>query len=100
MTTILVARMKNVLDKVIGKQQTTFVPGRKISDGVLLMQELVVGYLQRSGPPRCALKIDIMKAFDSIVSKALEEFGELLGLKPNLDKITLYVAGLAKERDM
>ncbi|GAA0150087.1 hypothetical protein LIER_37058 [Lithospermum erythrorhizon] len=107
MTTILVERMKNVLDVVLGEQQTAFVPGRKISYGILLMQELVAGYQQKSSSPRCAIKIDIMKAFDSvdweflcavqIVTKALEEFGNLSGLKPNLDK-TMYVAGLSMEK--
>lgn len=35
-------------------------------DNVLLMQELARGYHINEGLPRCAIKIDHMKAYDSI----------------------------------
>ncbi|GAA0162219.1 hypothetical protein LIER_39373 [Lithospermum erythrorhizon] len=47
--------MKHVLDKIMEKQQTTFILGR-ISEGIMLMQELVSGYHMKSGVPRCAIK--------------------------------------------
>ncbi|GAA0158198.1 hypothetical protein LIER_15286 [Lithospermum erythrorhizon] len=40
--------------------------GRQISDGILLMHELMDGYQKQSGQPRCMLKVDIMKADDSV----------------------------------
>lgn len=30
------------------------------------MEELVRGYHKDEGPPRCAIKIDLMKAYDSV----------------------------------
>ncbi|GAA0164975.1 hypothetical protein LIER_20490 [Lithospermum erythrorhizon] len=40
--------------------------GRLLSDSVLLMHELVNGYHKEIGKRRCALKIDIMKAYDTV----------------------------------
>ncbi|KAL0283921.1 UNVERIFIED_CONTAM: Transposon TX1 uncharacterized protein [Sesamum radiatum] len=41
-------------------------PGRLISDNVLLAQELFSGYNQCRLPPRCALKVDLRKAYDTV----------------------------------
>lgn len=35
-------------------------------DNILLMQEVVRGYHRDQGQPRCAIKLDIMKAYDSV----------------------------------
>lgn len=35
-------------------------------DNVLLMQELVKNYHKSGGSPRCAVKMDLMKAYDSV----------------------------------
>ncbi|KAK4384399.1 hypothetical protein Sango_3064900 [Sesamum angolense] len=39
---------------------------RSIADNILLAQELLAGYNQRRLPPRCTLKVDIQKAYDSV----------------------------------
>ncbi|GAA0181321.1 hypothetical protein LIER_42276 [Lithospermum erythrorhizon] len=44
-STILAGRQNDTLHGVIGIQQTAYVPGISISDGIMLMQELVCGYL-------------------------------------------------------
>ncbi|KAJ9544912.1 hypothetical protein OSB04_024619 [Centaurea solstitialis] len=59
-------RMKMYLNKLVSGSQSAFIPGRRISDNILLAYELVNGYKQTSGPPRCAFKIDIRKAYDSV----------------------------------
>ncbi|KAJ6897722.1 hypothetical protein NC652_024515 [Populus alba x Populus x berolinensis] len=63
---LLVNRLKDALAYVIGPSQTAFIPGRHISDAILLTQELMHNYHLNSGPARCALKIDLKKAFDTI----------------------------------
>ena len=63
---ILARRMAQVLPSVIGNEQSAFIPGRRISDNILLAQELLNSYNARKGPARCAMKIDITKAFDSV----------------------------------
>ncbi|KAL0296229.1 UNVERIFIED_CONTAM: hypothetical protein Sradi_6675000, partial [Sesamum radiatum] len=45
-TKILVSRIREILDLLISPSQNAFVPGRLISDNVLLAQELFSGYNQ------------------------------------------------------
>ncbi|KAB1203043.1 hypothetical protein CJ030_MR8G023498 [Morella rubra] len=49
----------------ISKQQTSFIYGRRVSDNILLAQELFRDYHRNKGPPRCALKVDLRKAYDN-----------------------------------
>ncbi|KAE8729631.1 hypothetical protein F3Y22_tig00003480pilonHSYRG00012 [Hibiscus syriacus] len=62
---ILVKRMTMLLPDIISLNQTAFVRGRTIIDNTLLAQELVKGYVRKNISPKCALKIDLQKAFDS-----------------------------------
>ncbi|KAJ9536620.1 hypothetical protein OSB04_un000169 [Centaurea solstitialis] len=76
---LLSDRMKPFLDKVVSKAQSAFIPGRRISDNILLAHELISGYNHQKGPPRCVFKIDIRKAYDMVSWKyiltLLDEFG-------------------------
>ncbi|KAL0291138.1 UNVERIFIED_CONTAM: Retrovirus-related Pol polyprotein from type-2 retrotransposable element R2DM [Sesamum radiatum] len=65
-TKILVQRMRSTLDSLISPSQNAFVPGRSIGDNILLAQELFSGYNQKHLPPRCALKVDLRKAYDTV----------------------------------
>ncbi|GJZ48772.1 RNA-directed DNA polymerase, eukaryota, reverse transcriptase zinc-binding domain protein [Tanacetum coccineum] len=55
----------------------TLVP--KITDNILLTQELLKGYDCAKGPKRCSMKIDIQKAYDTVnwtfLENALRMFG-------------------------
>lgn len=57
-------RMKIVLR--VGKFQTAFVKGRRIGDNILLAQELFRNYHRDKGSPRCAIKVDLKKAYDTV----------------------------------
>lgn len=65
-TKILANRMQGVLPLVVGQNQSAFIKGRSIVGNVLLMHELIRNYHRDVGPPRCAIKIDLMKAYDSV----------------------------------
>ncbi|XP_039065800.1 uncharacterized protein LOC120211293 [Hibiscus syriacus] len=65
-TKILVKRLSEFLADIISLNQTAFIKGRSIVDNTLLAQELVKGYSRKSISPRCSLKIDLHKAFDSL----------------------------------
>ena len=63
---IIEARMKRCIPDIIYPTQTAFVKGRSIADNILLTQEVMKNYHYDVGTPRCALKIDLKKAYDSI----------------------------------
>ncbi|KAK4383839.1 hypothetical protein Sango_3114300 [Sesamum angolense] len=81
-TTILAIirkRLRLVLDKLISPPQNAFVSGRSIGDNILLAQELFAGYNRQGLPMRCALKVDLRKAYDMVewdfLSVVLQLFG-------------------------
>ena len=63
---VIVIRLKAALGDVIGLAQSAFLPGRNISDAILLTQELMHNTHLNTGPSRCALKVDLRKAFDTV----------------------------------
>ncbi|KAJ9536550.1 hypothetical protein OSB04_un000302 [Centaurea solstitialis] len=63
---VIVDRIKPYLDGIISRSQSAFIPGRKIVDNILMAHELVAGYHLGRGPPRCAFKIDLRKAYDMV----------------------------------
>ncbi|GJR74730.1 hypothetical protein Tco_0087095 [Tanacetum coccineum] len=56
---ILVNRIKVSLTSLVSPNQSAFVPVRRISDNILLTQEIMHNYHLDCGPPRCAFKVDI-----------------------------------------
>ncbi|GJU49824.1 hypothetical protein Tco_1219379, partial [Tanacetum coccineum] len=63
---IIANRIKESLKVLISPNQSAFVPGRSIADNVLLTQELMHNYHLDRGVPRCAFKVDIQKAYDTV----------------------------------
>lgn len=78
---ILSLRLKPVLEDVVSENQSAFIPGRAISDNVLITHEML-HFLKTSGAVKhcsMAVKTDISKAYDrlewSFVRSALEKMG-------------------------
>jgi len=63
---IITNRIKDGLDDIVDINQSAFIPGRRISDNILLVQELMHNYHRNVGPPKCAFKVDIQKAYDTV----------------------------------
>ncbi|KAL2251999.1 UNVERIFIED_CONTAM: hypothetical protein Sindi_2322200 [Sesamum indicum] len=59
--------------------QAAFIPGRSIGDNIMLAEELFTGYNQARLPPRCTLKVDIRKAYDTVEWDFLEATLQLFG---------------------
>ncbi|GJR59309.1 hypothetical protein Tco_1501471 [Tanacetum coccineum] len=70
---IIANRIKESLKSLVSPNQSAFVPGRSISDNILLTQELMHNYHLDRGPPRCAFKVDIQKAYDTVDWSFLKE---------------------------
>jgi hypothetical protein len=54
------------LDGIISPNQTAFIPNKSIVENVLLAQEVVKNYHKNEGKLRCTIKVDLMKAYDSV----------------------------------
>ncbi|KAK9681700.1 hypothetical protein RND81_10G021200 [Saponaria officinalis] len=63
---ILVVRLQSILPSIIGPEQAAFIKGRSIFDNILLTQHLIKNYTRKFLTPRCLIKVDIRKAFDSL----------------------------------
>jgi hypothetical protein len=63
---ILANRLLPGLDEVISLNQGAFIPKRSIVENILFAQEMVCDYHKEKGNPRCTLKVDLMKAYDSV----------------------------------
>lgn len=63
---LLSDRLKGILNLAIGHSQSAFLPGRLLSENVLLATEIVHGYNTNSVDPSGMLKVDLRKAFDTI----------------------------------
>ncbi|GFS30405.1 hypothetical protein Acr_00g0011750 [Actinidia rufa] len=63
---ILVARLSSVMSNLIDLAQAAFVQGRAMTENVYLVQKLLKRYSWSKISPRCILKVDFRKAFDSL----------------------------------
>ncbi|XP_026459478.1 uncharacterized protein LOC113360153 [Papaver somniferum] len=68
---IIASRMKFILKGLVSSNQSVFISGRSIQDNILLAHEIVRNYHKSIGSPRCALKIDLHKAYDSVSWEAI-----------------------------
>ncbi|XP_074290464.1 uncharacterized protein LOC141617178 [Silene latifolia] len=71
---ILANRLKQVLDSIFGPEHAAFVADRDIFDNTMLAHKLVSKYGRAYLTPRCLLKVDIRKAFDSVNWTFLKDY--------------------------
>ncbi|KAJ9561755.1 hypothetical protein OSB04_006915 [Centaurea solstitialis] len=81
---IISDRIKPFLGCIVGPTQSAFIPGRRISDNILMAHELVAGYQRDTGKPRCAFKIDLRKAYDTVDWRFLIRMLQGFGFHPVL----------------
>ncbi|CAM8884344.1 unnamed protein product [Rhodiola kirilowii] len=74
-------RLKRVLPQLISVNQSAFIPGRLISDNILLAHELMhfIKTRQAGGAEYCSIKLDMRKAYDRVDWNFLEQMQLRLG---------------------
>ncbi|XP_010687394.1 uncharacterized protein LOC104901504 [Beta vulgaris subsp. vulgaris] len=63
---IITHRLQSVIGEVVDTAQVGFIPKRNITDNILLATDLIKGYNRKGISPRCTIKVDLKKAYDSI----------------------------------
>ncbi|XP_031255913.1 uncharacterized protein LOC116113894 [Pistacia vera] len=82
---VIMNRFKVVLPNIIGVSQSAFVLGRRISDNILLTQELLRNY--HLGDASSV----------SLIKLALDYFAKVSGLVTNAEKSQLFLSGVTDE---
>ncbi|XP_019186483.1 PREDICTED: uncharacterized protein LOC109181186 [Ipomoea nil] len=80
LTKAMTSRLKNISQKIVGMYQTSFVPGRQITDNILLYQEVLNSFRTKKGAVGWMVwKIDLEKAYDCLswdfIQDTLEDIG-------------------------
>ncbi|XP_031124326.1 uncharacterized protein LOC116027040 [Ipomoea triloba] len=66
-TKVMTNRIKPILRRLIGHEQSSFVPGRQITDNILIYQEVIHSMRNKQGKKSLMiLKIDLEKAYDRL----------------------------------
>ncbi|XP_062103908.1 uncharacterized protein LOC133815033 [Humulus lupulus] len=69
----LCSRLAKVLPFLVHPNQGAFIQGRSIAHNVLICQDIIKHYRRSSISPRCAIKVDISKAYDTIDWRFIED---------------------------
>ncbi|KAF7141840.1 hypothetical protein RHSIM_Rhsim06G0099000 [Rhododendron simsii] len=83
---IISKRLQVVLPVLVDPAQSRFVKGRRIADNIFLTQELMRGYHKSSSSPRCAMKVDIRKAYDNVRWEFLWDVLSSMNFHPTMIK--------------
>ena len=62
---VLANRLKPLLLGLISSEQTSFMEGRQILDGIILAHEMIHS-LKQTKTPSMLLKVDLAKAYDKV----------------------------------
>ena len=94
---IIVQRLKPYMAEVINPCQAGFVPGRRTSDNIIIVQEVIRTLISRRGPTGyVALKLDLEKAYDRLEWHYIQDTLEFFQLPPTL--ITLIMNMVSSTR--
>lgn len=95
-TKLMTMRLRPILQKLISKNQGAFLDRRLIQENVWLMHDLVKNYQAKGGAPRCAIKIDIMKAYDTVRWGFLLRTMKVMGFPTNFIEWTWQCISTAR----
>lgn len=88
---VLVARLRHILQRVLGPYHNTFLAGRSTANNILLVQEMVHSLMNLKGKRgSMILKLDIHKAYDRVRWSFLHETLPVFDFPPLLMVSDVY----------
>ncbi|XP_074300984.1 uncharacterized protein LOC141632329 [Silene latifolia] len=75
---VICNRVAAVLPSIINETQSAFIKGRDIVDNILICHDLVRLYKRKACSPRCIMKVDLKKAYESIEFRFIEQMLQAL----------------------
>ena len=73
----------------MGKEQTSSIKSRRTVDNIFVAQDLLLGYHKDSMGARCAIKVDIMKAYDDVHWCFLQQLLKIMDFPPQFLKYVM-----------
>lgn len=91
-------RLKVWMNVIVGEEQSAFVPGRNITDNVLVAFESVHTMRRRKKGKNysCAVKLDMMKAYDRVEWHYLQAVMQRLGFSHNFIALIMKCVTLVR----
>lgn len=89
-TKALVNRLKPILSTVVAPTQASYVPGRQITDNIVIFQEVLHSMRTKQGKTSfMAIKIDLEKAYDRLRWSFIQDTLVELKLPDSLNKVIM-----------
>ena len=89
-TKIIANKLKTFLPDLVGPHQTSFVPGRHITENIIIAQEVIHSMRQKTGKRGfMAIKVDLEKAYDRLNWEFINETLAFVGLLTNFIRIIM-----------
>ncbi|CAN1148757.1 Transposon TX1 uncharacterized 149 kDa protein [Linum perenne] len=90
-TKCIADRLRKHMNKLIGANQTSFVPGRQISENIIILQEVIHTMRTQTGKAgSMVIKLDLAKAYDRLEWSFVEETLSLANFPRSL--VSLIIA--------
>ncbi|XP_074267102.1 uncharacterized protein LOC141590406 [Silene latifolia] len=86
---IICTRISGCLPQIINPAQCAFIKGRSILGNILISQDLFRLYTRKSVSPRCLMKVNLRKAYDSIEWIFVEQMLDAMHFPPHLIKLIM-----------
>lgn len=67
-----------LIPNIVNENHGTFIKGRSLSHNIMILQDVLGSYDKRKVSPRCLLKVDLSKAYDTVSWSFVDDLSNAL----------------------